>query len=247
MPYKHIAAHLRKTELACRLHFHQLSHGGNRRERTTSVTPGSPTGGHSPVLPAAIPSPIMETLSRSASLPEVYGSGDFDGVQLPAIRSGGGAGGSPGLPSILLKPIAIALPAASSPQRTRAYPTPGRERATPPQSQQQHAAASLALPAAPVPFTRPAETTSPAGRGCQPALRPDCSALPPPQPPPPSATPCHPVDMSRLLTIYAAHRSAIWTAIAADYGNGASPAVLEQAWRGSTTIPSGNGQSHSGA
>lgn len=28
MPYKHIAAHLKKTELACRLHYHQLSHGG---------------------------------------------------------------------------------------------------------------------------------------------------------------------------------------------------------------------------
>ena len=32
MPYKHIAAHLKKTELACRLHYHQLSHGSHRRK-----------------------------------------------------------------------------------------------------------------------------------------------------------------------------------------------------------------------
>ena len=38
MPYKHIAAKLKKTELACRLHYHQLSFGNKRRRRTTSVT-----------------------------------------------------------------------------------------------------------------------------------------------------------------------------------------------------------------
>jgi len=37
MPYKHIAAHLKKTELACRLHYHQLSHGSHRRKRTNST------------------------------------------------------------------------------------------------------------------------------------------------------------------------------------------------------------------
>ncbi|KAI4212869.1 MAG: hypothetical protein LQ351_004394 [Letrouitia transgressa] len=39
MPYKHIAATLKKTELACRLHYHQLSFGHKRRRRsTTSIT-----------------------------------------------------------------------------------------------------------------------------------------------------------------------------------------------------------------
>lgn len=38
MPYKHIAAHLKKTELACRLHYHQLSHGSHRRKRNNSVS-----------------------------------------------------------------------------------------------------------------------------------------------------------------------------------------------------------------
>lgn len=37
MPYKHIAAQLKKTELACRLHYHQLSFG-NKSRRTASVT-----------------------------------------------------------------------------------------------------------------------------------------------------------------------------------------------------------------
>ena len=37
MPYKHIAAHLQKTELACRLHYHQLSFGTKRRRRSPST------------------------------------------------------------------------------------------------------------------------------------------------------------------------------------------------------------------
>ncbi len=37
MPYKHIAAQLKKTELACRLHYHQLSLGSkSRRQPSTS-------------------------------------------------------------------------------------------------------------------------------------------------------------------------------------------------------------------
>ena len=38
MPYKHIASHLRKTELACRLHFHQMSYSSPRGKRTDSVS-----------------------------------------------------------------------------------------------------------------------------------------------------------------------------------------------------------------
>ncbi|KAL2004256.1 hypothetical protein VTN02DRAFT_4771 [Thermoascus thermophilus] len=40
-PYKHIAAHLKKTELACRLHYHQMSYGANRRRRTESRSSAS--------------------------------------------------------------------------------------------------------------------------------------------------------------------------------------------------------------
>jgi len=38
MPYKHIAAHLQKTELACRLHYHQMTFGNNRRRRANSAS-----------------------------------------------------------------------------------------------------------------------------------------------------------------------------------------------------------------
>ncbi|KAH8700356.1 hypothetical protein BGW36DRAFT_127894 [Talaromyces proteolyticus] len=38
MPYKHIAAHLKKTELACRLHYHQMSYGSNGRRRADSIS-----------------------------------------------------------------------------------------------------------------------------------------------------------------------------------------------------------------
>jgi hypothetical protein len=52
-------------------------------------------------------------------------------------------------------------------------------------------------------------------------LRLDCSL------PPPSAH----VDLPRLQSIYATHRSSFWGAVAADYGGGVSPIVLEQAWK----------------
>lgn len=39
------------------------------------------------------------------------------------------------------------------------------------------------------------------------------------------------VDMARLNAVYVAHRSAFWTAVANDYGCGATPYLLEQAWK----------------
>jgi hypothetical protein len=69
------------------------------------------------------------------------------------------------------------------------------------------------------------------------SLHSDCSGLPPPAT---SATglghyglcDSHPVDLSRLQAVYTAHRATFWTAVAADYGEGANPLVLEQAWKG---------------
>jgi hypothetical protein len=54
----------------------------------------------------------------------------------------------------------------------------------------------------------------------------------------------HPVDMARLNAIYNAHRASFWAAVAADYGPGANPLVLEQAWRSSST-PAGSGSAPS--
>ncbi|KAF2010528.1 hypothetical protein BU24DRAFT_356749 [Aaosphaeria arxii CBS 175.79] len=76
MPYKHIAAHLKKTELACRLHYHQLSHGSHRRKRTSSVssTASSNSAGQSPAYSMAVDHDDYSQSSRHAS-PMSYTSG----------------------------------------------------------------------------------------------------------------------------------------------------------------------------
>jgi len=202
MPYKHIAAHLKKTELACRLHYHQLSHGSNRRKRTTSVSSGS-SSGLSPVLPAINPSSMQEASSRDVTPPGSAGSHEPSSpdyqtpVQLPRIMSGTNI--SPRLPTILPKPASMTLSTnLASPALN--FPTPMPD-----------SAHSLG----PSPFPQP----SPAGQ--TPSLRLDCTL------PPPSAQ----VDLPRLQAIYAAHRSSFWGAIAVEYGSGVSPIVLEQAWK----------------
>jgi hypothetical protein len=75
MPYKHIAAHLKKTELACRLHYHQLSHGSNRRKRTNSTSSSSPgSASQSPILPVpvSIPSPVHEAANMRIDSPPTH-------------------------------------------------------------------------------------------------------------------------------------------------------------------------------
>ncbi|KAK3301778.1 uncharacterized protein B0T15DRAFT_323215 [Chaetomium strumarium] len=250
MPYKHIAAHLKKTELACRLHYHQLSHGSNRRKRTTSMSSGSSASGHSPVLHTSIPSPIHEhggAPSRSVSPPESAGSYDSrspGGIQLPSIMSAAASTNtSPRLPTILPKPASMTLALASSlgasgstntasPTAPRGYPAPF------------YGAASGS---APLPAARGSNGSAHQhGPG---RLRLDCSALPPAPsagglPAPPGFMASHPVDMARLTAVYNAHRASFWAAVAADYGPGANPLVLEQAWRG--TAPGNTPSSSSG-
>ncbi|KAI1174126.1 hypothetical protein F4777DRAFT_410920 [Nemania sp. FL0916] len=204
MPYKHIAAHLKKTELACRLHYHQLSHGSNRRKRTASVSSGS-SSGQSPVLPAINHSPHHESPPRDMTPPGSAGSHgptspDYrHSIQLPRILSGNNA--SSRLPAILPKPASMSLSAGiTSPALNFPNPLPDSARSL-----------------GPSPFPQP----SPLGQGQTPSLRLDCTL------PPPSAQ----VDMPRLQAIYAAHRSSFWGAIASDYGSSVSPIVLEQAWK----------------
>ena len=225
MPYKHIAAHLKKTELACRLHYHQLSHGSNRRKRTTSMSSGSSSGGHSPILPASVPSPIHESPSRSVSPPGSagsYGPASPSTIQLPSIV--GGVTASPRLPTILPKPASMTLALGTvSPSTTRGYPTPIHEAHPQQRSAPLLASTSFASAAAQIPTT-----ANPPHSATVAPLRLDCSALPPP---PSSAGLSHPVDMSRLGAVYSAHRSSFWAAVAADYGPNASPMVLEQAWK----------------
>lgn len=99
MPYKHIAAQLRKTELACRLHYHQMSYGSSRRKRAVSVsslpssasyTPASsiqePSPGNTPynmtpmTSPSTSPRSVPGHLADSLSSPPLY-----QGPQLPLL------------------------------------------------------------------------------------------------------------------------------------------------------------------
>ncbi|ROV90107.1 hypothetical protein VMCG_09783 [Cytospora schulzeri] len=226
MPYKHIAAHLKKTELACRLHYHQLSQGSNRRRRTTSISSSSSfssANGHSPIMATKIPSPVHEhSPSRSLSPPgSTGGYGHPGGVHLPSIMDAGMASStSPRLPAILPKPANMTL-----------APSPARY--GPLQSHTQHSA-SLLPPAtfSPAAHAQASTPSQPPHSTAIPSLRIDCSGLPPTS----SADSAPPVDMARLHAVYTAHQGTFWSAIAADYGNGTHPAVLEQAWRtGNTT------------
>lgn len=233
MPYKHIAAHLKKTELACRLHYHQLSHGSNRRKRTTSMSSSGSSTGHSPIMHASIPSPIHEhTPSRSVSPPGSMGGygnpSSPGGVQLPSIMNAAGSAvvgasntNSPRLPAILPKPANMSL--------VSRYSTL--------QDHSQHN-----TPILPSSGFSSAASPAPSSSSSMAPLRLDCSALPsmPPhqQQQQQSASA---VDMGRLHAAYSAHRMTFWSAVAAEYGHGVHPSVLEQAWR------SGNAVMHNGA
>lgn len=249
MPYKHIAAHLKKTELACRLHYHQLSHGSNRRKRTTSMSSSSSSNGHSPLMQASIPSPIHESPSRSVSPPGSvisYGHpGSPGSMQLPSIMNAGvhGSASSPRLPAILPKPAGMTLALSSSRYNSL------QDHAQ--QQQQQHSAPllpSASFSAASHSRTTPPPTMAsvhhtPAPPASMAPLRLDCSSSSS------GGASSQPVDMGRLQAVYSAHRNSFWSAVAADYGNGAHPVALEQAWRSggtSTTTVSSVSSSSSG-
>ncbi|KAB8294023.1 hypothetical protein EYC80_009482 [Monilinia laxa] len=87
MPYKHIASHLKKTELACRLHYHQLSHGSNRRKRTNSITSSGSSTSESPILPLRLQSPMNEATLLPATPPTYSYSPQSHHVQLPSASS----------------------------------------------------------------------------------------------------------------------------------------------------------------
>lgn len=212
MPYKYIAAHLKKTELACRLHYHQLSHGSNRRnKRAASVSSSGASNDHSPAVQVSTASPARESVSRSASPPgssrsysppcNISGAPHGNHIQLPSIV---GPGEVPRLPSILPKPNRMSLPPPVS-----TYASPATE-------------APVSMPA---PFHRRAASH----HRTTPPLRLDCSGLPPA----PAHTASH-VDLSRLHSIYYSHRASFWTTIANEYGPNVSPTLLEKAWKTGT-------------
>jgi len=121
MPYKHIAAHLKKTELACRLHYHQLSHGSNRRKRTNSVASSNPGSvAASPIMPVSMPSPIHEAgnnMQPGTPPSYTYSPQSPAHVQLPSASSLLPRSVSNSPSRTLSHPVAI-LPKPSPPRRT---------------------------------------------------------------------------------------------------------------------------------
>jgi len=94
--YKKIAAHLNKTELACRLHYHQLSHGGNRRKRTNSLSSNS--SDKSATSPARTPLESSRARSRTPSrLSPISHTG---AIQRPSSSSNSKIKGKPLLPKL---------------------------------------------------------------------------------------------------------------------------------------------------
>ncbi|KAI9801876.1 MAG: hypothetical protein M1833_002190 [Piccolia ochrophora] len=175
MPYKHIAAHLRKTELACRLHYHQLSHGTTRRKRAASVS-SSASSGQSPVTPEQRMSPEVDFVT-SAITPDTGSPIDVSHFQPWKSRPG----------SISTSPL--------STQKSLPPLKPASQ-----------------MPQVPLRFQ--------AGKQ---SLRLDCTVATQP------AVPA--VNQDRLRQIYEAHRSGFWKMVAAEYGEGIDPTVLEESWK----------------
>lgn len=126
LPYKKIASHLDKTELACRLHYHQLSHGTNKRKRNNSISSNSSeksvTGGFDAQSNTVPPTPTAKARSGSPSgLSPLSGVG---GIQKssPAAPGTSKIRGKPLLP----KPAESANPQSGS--GSGASSGPGRKR-----------------------------------------------------------------------------------------------------------------------
>ncbi|CAD6506420.1 BgTH12-07346 [Blumeria graminis f. sp. triticale] len=88
VPYRQIATHLKKTELACRLHYHQLSHG-SRRKKIGSTSPCSTPG--SPEMTESAPSLAYQgsspNLNRSLYTTQNHYSVAPHIVQLPSAST----------------------------------------------------------------------------------------------------------------------------------------------------------------
>ncbi|OTA03712.1 Homeodomain-like protein [Trichoderma parareesei] len=225
VPYKQIAANLKKTELACRLHYHQLTHSSARRRHSVSTTPSASSASSRPseMMTVTILGPGAHHHRPTASLSahhrraESYSStstasSSGDNVQLPRIVD---AWASPTLPVILPRPSSMVAETGSR-HLPRLHEELCHLPPPPPhhhhhhhqqyhQSQHHHHQQQQQHMETPAGFPLPSTSTHP-----------------PPY-----------IDMTRLHALYDVHRDAFWHAIARDYGWNASPTVLESAWRDS--------------
>lgn len=216
MPYKHIATYLNKTELACRLHYHHISRGSNRRKRNLSCSSTmsdysqqqqqqqqyrgrsmSVEGRLSPISQFAGATPPSGSPSRAAAA-----------VRLPSIMD---ATHSQNLPAILPKPSSGCISVSS--MGPASAPAPSHAPAMYPEGQR------------PLPVLQDSTVMH---RQQHALLKLDTAVLPSVSAPSHNAS--H-VDLSRLHQIYASHRNTFWAAIASEYGYNAAPSTLEKAWK----------------
>ncbi|KAF3913974.1 hypothetical protein ABW21_db0207503 [Orbilia brochopaga] len=149
--YKKIAVELNKTELACRLHFHQLQRGSNRRRRNLSM-------------------------SSSESASSLYATANYNPSSYDDIhRRSASPGGSPPAPDMHYR------------ERSSRSPAVGHIR-------------------------HHSWTSSPAGYSNRQLDSPAD------------------IDYTRLQRLVDHHKRNMWAAVAADYGEGATPEFLEHFW-----------------
>ncbi|EKG13049.1 hypothetical protein MPH_09869 [Macrophomina phaseolina MS6] len=233
MPYKHIAQHLKKTELACRLHYHQLSHGSHRRKRnasisstTSSIVSGSSGTTHSQF---ELPNEIAEEYSQTMTPPRQE-SPMMTVEQAQAHQQ-----------KILLPRLhpRIITPQSSPEPRTGlrldTNSVTMHNATNSAHTTNNSAASSMVMPfhhhgyqpAQQEGHPLPSTLTNPSGQASRQHSR---------------ASSLGPVDTARLRNIYESHRTAFWAAVAADYGPDVSAAQLEDVWRqggsGSPLCPS---------
>ena len=201
MPYKHIAAQLKKTELACRLHYHQLSYGGKRRrsrgasvssasgtpiERSNSIPPFDQSLQNTPIqrqLPEFSPPRSPQNVDCQMAQP-------MEGIQRATPNNFSHV-------PILPKPIPASYHSHNPHRNTFGSPSSSisPSSATEPTK-------SLRL------ITENIHSFDLAKHGQTGGI-----------------------DMARLDRIYDAHRLHFWSMIARNYGCNLNPTVLEDAWR----------------
>ncbi|KAB2574588.1 hypothetical protein BFW01_g6453 [Lasiodiplodia theobromae] len=225
MPYKHIAQHLKKTELACRLHYHQLSHGSHRRKRNASIssTTSSIVSGSTNTTPSQfeLPTEIAEEYTQTMTPPRQ----ESPMMTIEAHQQ-----------KILLPRLhpRIITPQSSPEPRMdlRIDTNPGTVHSNANSASTMSAASGMMMPFHHHGYQQesqrlPSTLTNPSDGHSRHHSR---------------ASSLGPVDTARLRNIYEAHRTAFWAAVAADYGPDASAAQLEDVWRqggsGSPLCPS---------
>ncbi|KAF4119805.1 hypothetical protein GMORB2_4471 [Geosmithia morbida] len=215
MPYKHIAARLNKTELACRLHYHQISHGANRRRRNLSFSAVQ-----------------FDHSSRAPSTDRLSPVSQRDEAPMPMAVSVSAVDphSPPRLPSI--------MSASNSPQTNKTpaiLPKPNPEASVPPSSYRAYSEGIHAQQQQQAQLKQHQRMVLPSMDA--PMLKLDTALLPSASTPPSASHDSTHVDLMRLQAVYEAHRNTFWASIASEYGYNAAPSTLEQAWKSGRCCP----------